>query len=177
LGDVAATGRDQLADLSTGQLHHFSDWPNPRIPEGKVGVYTVWRAERLVYVGMAGRALTLGGSQSTGVPKSGLRGRLASHASGRRSGDQFCIYVFDRLVLPNLDRSQIENAGAGRLSLDGLTREYIHTNLSYRIAFTSGAAQARQIEQHIQQAGLMGQLPLLNPAASGRARRRGVGRS
>ena len=43
-------------------------------------------------------------------------GRLASHASGRRSGDQFLIYVCDRLVLPRLGNRIGEIAG-GALSL------------------------------------------------------------
>jgi hypothetical protein len=50
---------------------------------------------------------------------------LASHASGRRSGDQFCIYVFDRLVLPTLGRQQIQNAARGQLPLDSLTRQLL----------------------------------------------------
>jgi len=33
--------------------------------------------------------------------------RLRSHASGRRSGDQFCIYVADRFVLPTLSQEDI----------------------------------------------------------------------
>jgi len=31
--------------------------PNPAVPNGRIGVYTVWRDDRLIYVGMAGRAL------------------------------------------------------------------------------------------------------------------------
>ncbi len=99
---------------------------------------------------MAGRAIVVDDDQAAGPPKSGLRGRLASHTSGRRSGDQFCIYVFDRLVLPTLSREQIENAGAGELSLDTVTRAYIHANLSYRLTFTNDAAEARQLERQIQ---------------------------
>jgi hypothetical protein len=45
-----------------------------------------------VYVGVAGRN-----------PRgAGLASRLRSHASGRRSGDQFCGYVADQYVLPEL---------------------------------------------------------------------------
>jgi hypothetical protein len=43
----------------------------------------------------------------------------------RRSGDQFCVYVFDLLILPTLSCEQIESAAHGQLSLDGLTRELI----------------------------------------------------
>jgi len=32
----------------------------------------------------------------------GIYTRLQSHASGRRNGDQFCVYVADRLVLTSM---------------------------------------------------------------------------
>jgi len=98
-----------LAELRGGPLYLFVDWPNPAVPNGRIGVYTVWRGDQLVYVGMAGRTLgpgaNSGGSASAKI--TGLRSRLASHASGRRSGDQFCVYVFDCLVLPTLSRQRI----------------------------------------------------------------------
>ena len=37
-----------------------------------------------------------------GKKKYGLVTRLHSHASGRLSGDQFCVYVANRLVIPSL---------------------------------------------------------------------------
>ena len=108
--------------------------PTRRSPNGRIGVYTVWGGDELIYVGMGGRAA--GPNADTNGPAStkltGLRSRLASHASGRRSGDQFCIYVFDRLVLPTLGRQQIQNAARGQLSLDGLTRQLIRQSLCYR---------------------------------------------
>ena len=39
-------------------LYRFSDWPNDAVPQVAAGVYTIWRDEQLVYVGMAGRSLT-----------------------------------------------------------------------------------------------------------------------
>jgi hypothetical protein len=100
-----------LAELRDGPLYRFADWPNPQVPNGRIGVYTVWDGDELIYVGMGGRAV--GPSADANGPASsklsGLRSRLASHASGRRSGDQFCIYVFDRLVLPTLSLQQIRS--------------------------------------------------------------------
>jgi hypothetical protein len=93
-----------LAALRDGPLYRFADWPNPEVPNGRIGVH---RSTRLT----------------------GLRSRLASHASGRRSGDQFCIYVFDRLVLPTLSLQPIQNAAREQLSLDGLTRQLIRQSL------------------------------------------------
>jgi len=47
--------------------------------------------------------------------------RLNSHASGRRSGDQFCVYVCDRFVVPALSVAQQAQIAEGRLALDKLT--------------------------------------------------------
>lgn len=49
-------------------------------------------------------------------------------ATGRRSGDQFCVYV-DRLVLPALTPDDIEAIGLGRHQIDAFVRRYIHENL------------------------------------------------
>ena len=62
----------------------------------------------------------------------GLRDRLRSHAAGRRSGDQFCVQVADRLVLPDLTLEQIADIADGRVAFDPLVRDYIHRHLAYR---------------------------------------------
>jgi len=92
----------------------------------------------------------------------GLSDRLHSHASGRRSGDQFCVYVFDRLILRSLSRSDIENAANGTLSLDKLISRYIHDRLSYRFVVTDDGNAARALERQVR-LGAIGQPPLLNP--------------
>ena len=48
----------------------------------------------------------------------GIRERLAAHRRGRRSGDQFAVYVFDRLVLDCLTQEQVAAAVAGSRKLD-----------------------------------------------------------
>jgi hypothetical protein len=154
-----------LAELRDGPLYRFADWPNPAVPNGRIGVYTVWQGDQLIYAGMAGRAI--GPSSDMSKPVSakltGLRSRLASHASGRRSGNQFCVYVFDRLVLPMLTREQIQEAARGQLSLDDLTKQQIRQSFSYRFTLLSDAAMARTVEREIQRDGLVGHPPLLNP--------------
>ena len=83
---------------------------------GGAGVYTIWDdAGGLVYAGIAGR----------NPAGKGLASRLRSHASGRRSGDQFCVYVADHYVLRELTREQIEAIRDSRLSMDALVRSKI----------------------------------------------------
>ena len=107
------------------------------------GVYTMWRGTEFVYVGIAGRSLDLAAEHKR---KRGVRDRLDSHGSGRRSGDQFAVYVCDRLVLRTLSRGQIQQIAAGEISLDASTRVYNHEDLSYRFAATMSYTEAMNIE-------------------------------
>jgi hypothetical protein len=115
-----------LAGLELGPSYAFRDWPNPAVPMLAAGVYTIWRQDELIYVGMAGRSLTAEhiASGLASSKRGGLLSRLGSHAAGRRSGDQFCVYVADRLVLPSLTSEEIAAIGSGRHSLDALVRTY-----------------------------------------------------
>jgi hypothetical protein len=95
-----------VTELSRGAAYSFADWPNPSVPVFGAGVYTVWHNDgRFIYVGMSGRGITAETIRRN-TPQ-GLYTRLQSHASGRRSGDQFCVYVADRLVLPTLTQQDI----------------------------------------------------------------------
>jgi hypothetical protein len=94
----------------------LADWPVAGVPRSRALVCTVWsRTGQLVYVGMADRGET---STARGF---GRFGRLASHASGRRSGDQFCVYLCARLVWP---RSSLRSRRwrLGRLSPESSIR-------------------------------------------------------
>ena len=93
----------------------------------------------------------------------GLRDRLQSHASGRRSGDQFCVYVCDRLVLSDFTQADLTDVAAGRVSLDERTKDYIRKHLSYRFVVTDSGQHARELEGSIQLGALDGRKPLLNP--------------
>jgi hypothetical protein len=86
------------ADLFEGEPLHFSDWPDKTVPKGPPGVYTIWNDNTFLYVGMSWREPT----RTTNGTLRGLWGRLKSHASGRRSGDQFCIYICDQFVIASL---------------------------------------------------------------------------
>jgi len=133
------------------------------VPRFGAGVYTVWdRNGSLVYAGMSGRSIT----QATAAPNNrslGLYTRLGSHASGRRSGDQFCVYVADRLVLPTLSADQIKSIAHGRHSMDALVRRYIHEHLGYRFLIVQDGASAFSIERSIVSGDWGHGKPLLNP--------------
>src|SRR5262252_5668774 len=99
-------GEQQVAELGRGVAHSFADWPNPSVPSFGAGVYTIWhKDDRFIYVGMSGRGIAAD-TVRRNTPH-GIYTRLQSHASGRRSGDQFCVYVADRLVLSTLTQQDI----------------------------------------------------------------------
>jgi hypothetical protein len=93
----------------------------------------------------------------------GLYTRLKSHASGRRSGDQFCIYIADRLVLPTLSQDDISSIASGRHSMDVLVRRYIHQNLCFRFVMLPDGAAAYAVEAAIKKGAWEFGRPLLNP--------------
>jgi hypothetical protein len=137
-----------VTELSRGPAYSFADWPNPSVPAFGAGVYTIWHNDgRFIYVGMSGRGITAETIRRN-TPQ-GLYTRLQSHASGRRSGDQFCVYVADRLVLPNLTQQDIDAIASGRHQMDAFVRQYIHQNLSYRFVMVSDGAAAYAIEAAI----------------------------
>lgn len=87
------------------------------MPSFGSGAYTIWNTEgRFIYVGMSGRGIKAG-MEIPNRPH-GIVTRLHSHASGRRSGDQFCVYVADRFVLSTLTAEDIAGITSGRHSLD-----------------------------------------------------------
>ena len=153
--------------LTTGPQHSFRDALHETLPLACIGVYTIWRGTEFVYVGFAGRNLDLTAEHNR---MRGVRDRLDSHRSGRRSGDQFAVYVCDRLVLPSLSREQIQRVAAGELSLDALTRVYIHENLSYRFAATSSYKEALQIETTLARGETGVGPPQLNPVRPNKTR-------
>ena len=153
----------QLAnDLSSGPAYLFADWPNSAVSTFGAGVYTIWHKDsRFMYVGMSGRGITTETSRRN-TPQ-GIYTRLQSHAGGRRSGDQFCVYVADRLVLPALSQDDITAIASGRHQMDAFVRRYIHENLIYRFALLPDGAAAYAVEAAIKSGGWEYGRPLLNP--------------
>jgi len=140
-------------------LHRFSDWPNADVPAVAAGVYAVWEAKTLIYCGMSGREL----EKAKGKRRYGLVTRLHSHASGRLSGNQFCVYVANRLVIPSLKPEQLAEFGTGAINLDRLTKAYIHQRLEYRFSVVETSSEAFSLEKQCREGLVFGVKPLLNP--------------
>jgi hypothetical protein len=148
--------------LTAGTLYWFRDWPNEAVPRFGAGVYTIWHADgRFIYVGMSGRSIT--SDSKPGKSPHGLYTRLRSHFAGRRSGDQFCVYVADRLVLPSLTTNDIEEVISGRHPMDVHVRTYIHENLGYQFAMLPDGRAAFALEMSIKNGKWPHGKPLLNP--------------
>jgi hypothetical protein len=156
---------EQFHHLKNGPLHHFADWPNKDMPRAAAGVYSIWNTKsEFVYVGMAGHGKSAEDIQAA-LEKgktTGLRDRLNSHASGRRSGDQFCVYVQDLLLLPRLTSDDIDQIVTRQLTIDRLVRDYVHENLSYRYVITEDGKSALELERKVI-GGALGDHPILNP--------------
>lgn len=139
----------------------FCDWPNPAIPDVAAGVYAVWRdTAELVYVGMSGRGME---SRVTAGRRFGLWTRIASHASGRLSGDQFCVYVANRYVVPELKTTELPHFASGELNLDTLTKRYITEHFSYSFALTASSQEAHELERVARRGVTFAVKPTLNP--------------
>lgn len=97
----------------------------------------------------------------------GLWTRLNAHASGRRSGDQFCIYVGDRFVVPELSPLQQQQLAAGILSLDSLIRAFVRERLGYRLVVTADGTEAAKLEGAVRRGGFSVGKRYLNPLNRG----------
>ena len=144
--------------------HKFADWPNAEVPVVAAGVYAVWDGETLVYCGMSGRAFET--AVQSGRVRFGLI-TLESHASGRLSGDQFCVYVANRRVIPDLTQEQLARFATGEVTLDGLTKAYIDERLEYQFASVQSSFEAYALERRCREGAVFGMKPLFNPARTG----------
>jgi len=162
------SAEDLLRTLSEGSFHRFSEWPPASLPNAAAGVYSIWDDRRLVYVGMSGRGATVEQvlERKALDREWGLKSRLKSHRAGRRSGDQFCVYVGDWLVLPTLTPSEIQAISTRAMSFDHLIRDFIQSKLGFRFVETESGSAALELER-LARAGSLGHLPLLNPTEFG----------
>ena len=172
--EARTADRDPAADagpapgLQDGPVFPFAGWPNDQVPRRAAGVYAIWRGDQLLYVGMSGRGaqaedlVALPGPDDTAKAK-WLWTRLDSHASGRRSGDQFNVYICDRFIIPTLTPGQQRDITDGKLLLDHMTRTYIRRHRSYRFTIYPTGQQALTAEQQARAGALPAGRPYLNP--------------
>jgi len=90
------------------------------------------------------------------------RSRIRQHIQGRRSGDQFCIYIQDFYVIPDLIRSDYTPRKG---HLDELVRNFIQSRLTFRFVVfqTDDSDQiVRRLEREIQSGRHLNQRPIIN---------------
>ena len=151
---ILDTDLHQLFD-SSFPLISFSKDCREFIPAYGSIIYTVWdKNEKFIYVGIGG----LGRSPDIPLNKRNRRSRINQH----RSGDQFCIYVHDYYIIPNLD---LKAYSFEKGALDKLTRDFIQSELFYRFqAFQTegGRKLVMEIEDVIKRGVFDFPPPLLN---------------
>ncbi|WNC72508.1 hypothetical protein RGQ13_00615 [Thalassotalea psychrophila] len=147
--------------MNFSQRFKFSDWPNRDIPLVAAGVYAIWHGNELIYCGMSGREIEK--AVKANKKKYGLITRLNSHAQGRLSGNQFCVYVANRLVIPTLTTNDLSKFATGEYKLDYMTKSYIHNNFEYQYLIVNTSSEAYAIEDKARAGELFNHKPLLNP--------------
>ena len=165
VSEVAGTV-SSVNTLQDSPLLRFADWPSGDVPRRAAGVYTIWRGDQFLYAGMSGRGAQsedFVGLQEQPGKALGLWTRLNSHASGRRSGDQFNVYICDRFIVPALTAAQQRDIGRGDLLLDQLTKNYIREHLSYRFLLCRDGTHAHATERAVRAGSLPAGRPYLNP--------------
>jgi excinuclease UvrABC nuclease subunit len=110
--------RQSVPDTLAGFLPQLTEGPqlgpaDMRDAPGAPGLYTLWTDidERCLYVGAA---------------TTSLRARLRSHFSGNRSGDDFCLCVYDRFAFP------LRSETATTAEINALTGKWIADHVTYR---------------------------------------------
>lgn len=146
--------------MKFSKRYKFSSWPNKDISMVAAGVYAIWNQEQLIYCGMSGREIEK--AIESGKKKYGLYTRLNAHASGRLSGDQFCVYIANRLVIPNLTIDDLPKFASGEYKLDGMTKTYIHEHLEYQFMITESSKEAYALENDARRGLVFGVKPYLN---------------
>ena len=143
-----------LSDLFLSSPISFRDDCRKHIPKTGSVIYTVWNQENdFIYVGISGTQKSL--------EKRNPQSRIQSHARGARSGDQFCVYVHDFYVIPEIVKKSTYEFSRGHL--DGLTKEYIQSNLSYRFKRFQDEGSVKtvaELERELKK-GIFG-VPILN---------------
>ena len=72
-----------------------------------------------------------------------------------------CWSVWQENLKQTLSEGQIQEITDGKISMDQLTKDFIHTNCNFRFIATQSAQESFSVEDEIKQ-GSLGQTPLLN---------------
>lgn len=135
--------------LTEAPRHPFAALERSCIPPIAAGVYAISTRDRsLLYVGMAGRGKT-SEDLAAAIRPTGLANRLRSHLNGRRSGDQFAVYVADHTILPTLTPDVVNGIASGDVALDDLVSEHVRRNLWFQYVVTPDGATATALERHL----------------------------
>jgi hypothetical protein len=149
---------EEIASLfdDTNPFLPFSLESIRQIPEFGSILYAVFLDEReFIYIG-------IGGLSGSNAKSRDPRSRIRQHTQGRRSGDQFCIYIQDFYVIPHLIRSDYTPRKG---HLDELVRDFVQSRLSFRFVVfqTDNSDQiVRRLERGIQSGQHRNQLPTIN---------------
>ncbi len=104
-------------------LRPFNSESLKEIPAYGSILYAVFLDRKeFIYVG-------IGGLSGKTVQERNPRSRILQHTQGRRSGDQFCIYIQDFFVIPAIISKPYQPKKG---YLDVLTKEFIQSRLTYR---------------------------------------------
>ncbi len=156
--NIAGVDCGKLFDQSINPVSFCED-PRKIIPNYGSIVYTIWnRSGEWIYVGIGG----LGQSPATPLKKRNPVSRILQHQSGRRSGDQFCIYVHDYYIVPRIEPETYQFI---RGDLDRMTKDFIRNELCYRfivLQTEDSIEKVRKIESKLKSGYLSYGKPLLN---------------
>ena len=143
------------------ELRQFSTRNVTEIPSWGSIIYTVFLDKtEYIYVG-------IGGLSGSTVKDRNPRSRIIQHSQGRRSGDQFCIYIQDFYVIPQLVG---QHYTPKKGFLDQLTKEFIQSRLTYRylvVQTEDSHAVVRKLERELQSDVHGFGLPKLNATKEG----------
>ena len=131
------------------------------MPNVAAGVYAIWHGDLLIYCGMSGRELEK--AIASKKARYGLVTRLESHSRGRLSGNQFCVYIANRIVIPSLKPDQLIRFASGSITLDSLTKQHIKKHFDYQYAVLDNSRAAYELEVQCRNGAVFGKKPLLNP--------------
>jgi hypothetical protein len=73
--------------------------------------------------------------------------------------------VANRLVVPSLSSDDIPKFATGELTLDLLTKRFIHNHLDYQYVLLASSDEAYETERQARRGMVFGDKPFLNPLA------------